>query len=255
MRRVDRERVGECRTPQPVLTSVCAPASGEPFTAATMTVFDLPAVRALVDAALAEDLGRGDLTTRLTVPAERAGARRRSSPSRSGVLAGVPLVGKRLRGARRRAMHVDDARRATAIGVRGRRRCVVVDRRARRADLLAGERVALNLLQHLSGVATLTRRYVDAVAGTRRAIVDTRKTTPGLRVLEKYAVRMGGGHNHRIGLDDGILIKDNHIAAAGGVARRGRARRAPRAPHTVEDRGRVPHARARSTRRWPPAPT
>ena len=75
----------------------------------------------------------------------------------------------------------------------------------------------LNLLQHLSGVATLTRRFVDAVAGTRAAIVDTRKTIPGLRLLEKHAVRMGGGVNHRFGLDDGILIKDNHIKAAGGI--------------------------------------
>jgi len=83
--------------------------------------------------------------------------------------------------------------------------------------LLQGERVALNLMQRMSGVATLTSRYVDAVAGTRARIVDTRKTTPGLRVLEKYAVRVGGGINHRTGLYDGVLIKENHIAAAGGI--------------------------------------
>jgi nicotinate-nucleotide pyrophosphorylase (carboxylating) len=86
------------------------------------------------------------------------------------------------------------------------------------ADVLVGERLALNFVQQLSGVATLTRRYVEAVRGTRARVVDTRKTTPGLRALEKYAVRMGGGHNHRAGLDDGILIKDNHLVAAGGVA-------------------------------------
>ena len=85
--------------------------------------------------------------------------------------------------------------------------------------ILAAERVALNLLGRLSGVATLTRAYVDAVAGTGAKIVDTRKTTPGLRMLEKYAVRCGGGVNHRFGLDDAILIKDNHVAAAGGVGR------------------------------------
>ncbi|HEY7543424.1 MAG TPA: carboxylating nicotinate-nucleotide diphosphorylase [Blastocatellia bacterium] len=85
--------------------------------------------------------------------------------------------------------------------------------------LLAGERTALNLLQRLSGVATLTKAYVDRVAGTHAKIVDTRKTTPGLRALEKYAVTVGGGHNHRFGLDDGVLIKDNHIALAGGVRR------------------------------------
>jgi nicotinate-nucleotide pyrophosphorylase (carboxylating) len=85
------------------------------------------------------------------------------------------------------------------------------------ADLLEGERVALNFLQRLCGVATSTRRYAEAVAGTSARVVDTRKTTPGFRVLEKYAVRTGGCHNHRGGLDDGILIKDNHIVAAGGV--------------------------------------
>ncbi|HYJ45283.1 MAG TPA: carboxylating nicotinate-nucleotide diphosphorylase, partial [Pyrinomonadaceae bacterium] len=84
--------------------------------------------------------------------------------------------------------------------------------------LLAGERVALNLLQRLSGIATVTRRYVRAVEGTGAQIVDTRKTTPGLRMLEKYAVLSGGARNHRFGLDDGVLIKDNHIALAGGVA-------------------------------------
>ena len=84
--------------------------------------------------------------------------------------------------------------------------------------LLTGERVALNLMQRMSGVATLTRAFVKAVEGTNAAIVDTRKTTPGLRLLEKYAVTIGGGKNHRMGLDDGVLIKDNHIALAGGVA-------------------------------------
>jgi nicotinate-nucleotide pyrophosphorylase (carboxylating) len=101
------------------------------------------------------------------------------------------------------------------------------------ADLLAGERVALNFLQHLSGIATLTKRFVEAVAGTKARIVDTRKTTPGLRLLEKYAVRAGGGHNHRLGLDDGVLIKDNHIVAAGGVAAAVTRARAD-APHTVK---------------------
>jgi nicotinate-nucleotide pyrophosphorylase (carboxylating) len=85
------------------------------------------------------------------------------------------------------------------------------------ALLLQGERVALNILQRMCGTASLTRRYVEAVSGTRARIVDTRKTTPGLRVLEKYAVRIGGGINHRTGLYDGVLIKENHIAAAGGI--------------------------------------
>ena len=84
--------------------------------------------------------------------------------------------------------------------------------------MLAAERSALNTLQHLSGIATLTRRYVDAIAGTSATLLDTRKTIPGLRVLDKYAARMGGAHNHRMRLDDGVLIKDNHVAACGGVA-------------------------------------
>jgi nicotinate-nucleotide pyrophosphorylase (carboxylating) len=84
-------------------------------------------------------------------------------------------------------------------------------------SLLTGERTALNFLQRLSGISTLTRKFVDAVAGTQAVILDTRKTTPGWRLLEKYAVRMGGGKNHRIGLYDAVMIKDNHIAAAGGV--------------------------------------
>jgi nicotinate-nucleotide pyrophosphorylase (carboxylating) len=87
--------------------------------------------------------------------------------------------------------------------------------------LLAGERVALNLMQRMCGVATLTRQYVKAVEGTKTQIVDTRKTTPGLRLLEKYAVTVGGGKNHRFGLDDGVLIKDNHIALAGGINNEG----------------------------------
>lgn len=101
------------------------------------------------------------------------------------------------------------------------------------AQLLQGERVALNLLQRMSGVATLTARYVAAVAGTGARIVDTRKTTPGLRVLEKYAVRVGGGINHRTGLYDGILIKENHIAAAGGITEAIRRARAY-IPHTLK---------------------
>jgi nicotinate-nucleotide pyrophosphorylase (carboxylating) len=101
------------------------------------------------------------------------------------------------------------------------------------AQLLQGERVALNLVQRMSGIATLTARYVAVVAGTGVRIVDTRKTTPGLRVLEKYAVRVGGGINHRTGLYDGILIKENHIAAAGGIAEAIRRSRAY-IPHTLK---------------------
>jgi len=99
--------------------------------------------------------------------------------------------------------------------------------------LLTGERVALNLMQRLSGIATLTRKYADSVNGTRARILDTRKTTPGLRALEKYAVTVGGGYNHRFGLYDGILIKDNHIAAAGGISKAVEAARL-NAPHMLK---------------------
>jgi len=99
--------------------------------------------------------------------------------------------------------------------------------------LLQGERVALNLLQRMCGIATLTARYVAAVKGTRARVVDTRKTTPGLRVLEKYAVRVGGGTNHRTGLYDGVLIKENHIAAAGGITEAVRRARSY-IPHTMK---------------------
>ena len=116
--------------------------------------------------------------------------------------------------------------------------------------LLAAERTALNLLCHLSGVATLTARYVDAVRGTKAQILDTRKTTPGLRALEKQAVAAGGGRNHRFGLDDAILIKENHVALAGGLRRAvelaaGRPSRAPASRSSAA-------TRARSRRGWPP---
>jgi nicotinate-nucleotide pyrophosphorylase (carboxylating) len=116
-------------------------------------------------------------------------------------------------------------------GARLKKGMVVGEFHGELAGLLTGERVALNFVQLLSGIATLTRKFVDAVAGTNARIVDTRKTHPGLRALEKYAVRAGGANNHRFGLDSGILIKDNHIAAAGSITRAiERARRF--APHT-----------------------
>jgi len=109
---------------------------------------------------------------------------------------------------------------------------VLADVEGRLAGLLVGERTALNFVQLLSGIATATRVYVEAIAGTRAKIIDTRKTHPGLRVLEKYAVRAGGGHNHRLGLDSGVLIKENHVAAAGGITPAiKRARQL--APHTI----------------------
>jgi nicotinate-nucleotide pyrophosphorylase (carboxylating) len=166
-----------------------------------------------VEQALAEDLGtRGDITTDATVSAQ-ATATATFGARRAGVIAGLPLA--------EAAFHAVDARvRFEALvqdGARVDAGAVVARVSGPARALLTAERVALNFLCHLSGIATLTRRYVDAVAGTRARIVDTRKTTPGLRAFEKYAVRCGGGANHRSGLHDAILIKDNHIVAAGGV--------------------------------------
>jgi nicotinate-nucleotide pyrophosphorylase (carboxylating) len=177
-----------------------------------MDVFDLPTVDALVKAALAEDLGAGDLTTRLTVPAERR-ARAEISAKEAAVIAGVPLIRKVCAAAGGNV----DVREQVSDGTRVGSGDVVASLAGPAQTLLATERLILNLLQHLSGVATFTARFVAAASGSGCRIVDTRKTTPGLRVLEKYAVRVGGGFNHRTGLADGILIKNNHITAAGGV--------------------------------------
>lgn len=167
-----------------------------------------------VAAALAEDLGDiGDVTTNATIPADRTATavfRARTE----GVIAGLDLVAATF-------AQLDPAvvvSRAVADGmsVRQGERIATVSGPAR--PILTGERVALNFLGRLSGIASLTRAFVDEVVGTHAHIVDTRKTTPGLRAFEKYAIRCGGGRNHRIGLYDAILIKDNHIAVAGGIA-------------------------------------
>jgi nicotinate-nucleotide pyrophosphorylase (carboxylating) len=166
-----------------------------------------------VRAALREDLGRaGDITSAATIPAE-AEAEAVFAARDAGVLAGLALAEAAFR-------EVDPAVRFEALrrdGDRLGRGDVAARVTGPARAILSGERVALNFLCHLSGVATATARLVDAVAHTRARICDTRKTLPGLRSFEKYAVRCGGGWNHRYGLDDAVLIKDNHIAVAGGV--------------------------------------
>jgi nicotinate-nucleotide pyrophosphorylase (carboxylating) len=166
----------------------------------------------LIDAALAEDVGAGDVTTNLLVPADRTG-RATLTQKAPGVIAG-------LRAAEAVFHRVDPGLRWHAHVEEGEWRQdgdLVAEVAGASRSILTAERVALNFLQRLSGVATLTARYVREVAGTRARILDTRKTTPGLRVLEKQAVLAGGGHNHRSGLFDAILIKENHSAMAGGV--------------------------------------
>ena len=173
-----------------------------------------PELADLVRRALAEDLGAGDVTSEATVPAA-AGARAHRVQKQAGVVFGLDVAQEVFRQAGAdafdRLMIEGQWRDSVPAEV------ALVSGPAR--SLLAGERTALNLLAHLSGVATLTARYVDAIRGSGAVILDTRKTTPGLRALEKRAVAAGGGRNHRMGLDDAILIKENHVAIAGGVRR------------------------------------
>jgi len=176
--------------------------------------FTHAAVRRLVRLALEEDLGRGDVTTLGTVDSA-ATAVGRIVARQPFLVAGLPIVCVVLEEAR-----VDDARFEIRCpeGTEAESQDTVGELHARATDLLSLERVILNFVQRMSGVATLTRRFVEAIDGTRARIVDTRKTLPGWRILDKYAVSVGGGANHRFGLDDGILIKDNHIVACGGIA-------------------------------------
>jgi nicotinate-nucleotide pyrophosphorylase (carboxylating) len=168
----------------------------------------------LVARALAEDLGAGDVTSEATVP-EGARARARIVQKEAGVVFGLAAVAE--------AMGQCGVEGVDNLVVEGQWRedvpADVLFASGRAASLLAAERTALNFLGHLSGIATLTARYVEAVAGTGAVILDTRKTTPGLRALEKAAVVAGGGQNHRMGLYDAILIKENHIALAGSLAK------------------------------------
>ena len=161
---------------------------------------------------LREDLGRGDITTQSVLM--------RNARAKGRFVAGEKMVVAGLEAAEEVFVTLDPQQQLEAFAGDGEEvePGKVIARTSGFADvLLAGERVALNLLQHLSGIATMTRQYVRAVEGTNAKIADTRKTTPGLRMLEKYAVLLGGGVNHRYGLDDGVCIKSNHAAIAGGV--------------------------------------
>lgn len=210
-------------TPNPKVPAPESAQSSRPARSATLP----PAVLRLIDLALDEDLGRGDVTSESIFSAEESG--------RAVMLAKTELVLSGL-----------DAAIAVFERVDGRVTCQPLRRDGERLvpgtqvllvqgpvrALLAAERTALNFVQRASGIATLARRYTDLVAGTAARIVDTRKTAPGFRFLDKRAVRDGGAHNHRADLGSGVLIKDNHVAAAGGVGpaiRRARAH----APHTV----------------------
>ena len=173
---------------------------------------DETVVHALLDAAIQEDVGQGDLTSQAVIPAgmifEGVMAARENM-----VCAGLPLAALVF-------AKFSSAIKWNALAIDGEK--VIAGAELARVsgpavDLLSAERTAINLLQHLSGIATLTRTYVEAINGTEAILLDTRKTIPGYRELAKYATRMGGATNHRMRLDDGVLIKDNHVAVAGGV--------------------------------------
>jgi len=181
----------------------------------------------IVRRALEEDVGSGDVTT-LSVVEESVRARASMVVKSAGVLAGMPVVMEVFR-------QLDPAVTVTALSEDGgvvNPGDVICRIEGAARSILTGERVALNFVQRLSGIATRTAAFVRLVEGTDARIVDTRKTTPGLRILEKYAVRVGGGHNHRMGLYDAVMIKDNHIVASGGIQSAvGKARSA--IPHTM----------------------
>lgn len=182
----------------------------------------------LIRRALEEDIGTGDVTTNSTVSANRT-ARGRLIAKEPGVICGLPIFG-RVFELLEPGIELNCRVREGSFVPQG---AVVAEISGPARQILTGERVALNFLQHLSGIATRTHEAVTLVAGSKAAIVDTRKTTPGLRALEKYAIRIGGGANHRFNLSDGVLIKDNHIRAAGGITQAVAAAR-QNAVHTLK---------------------
>ena len=167
----------------------------------------------LIISALKEDVGTGDITTNSCIPEENQ-SEANFIAKESGVICGITIAA--------RVFYLVDKRIVFSPklndGDKVSKGDIIATATGPSRGILTGERVALNLMQRLSGTATATAKAVEAVSGTKARITDTRKSTPGLRVLEKYAVRVGGGHNHRFNLADGVLIKDNHIAAAGGIA-------------------------------------
>jgi nicotinate-nucleotide pyrophosphorylase (carboxylating) len=191
-------------------------------------MLDFHLVDPLIETALAEDIGSGDITTICTVPEGRC-VHGNYIAKESGVICGLAVV-------ERVFWKLDTAIQFKALvkdGEAVQKGAIIAEVSGSAGSVLAGERTGLNLLQRLSGIATRTAEAVRATEGTHARITDTRKTTPGLRVLEKYAVRTGGGSNHRFNLSDGVLIKDNHICAAGGITTAVQAARR-HAPHTLK---------------------
>jgi nicotinate-nucleotide pyrophosphorylase (carboxylating) len=191
-------------------------------------MLDRRIVRKLLRSAFKEDIGFGDITTTAVLTGEETGAASALAKSEI-VVAGIDVF-------REAFFYIDRQIQFTGGSVDGQsaiRGAILAGVSGPLRSILIAERVALNFFQRMCGIATLTRQYVDQVRGTHAKILDTRKTVPGLRYLDKYSVRTGGGANHRFGLCDGVLIKDNHIAAAGGISR-ALARVHGRIPHTLK---------------------
>jgi nicotinate-nucleotide pyrophosphorylase (carboxylating) len=187
----------------------------------------------VIRTALEEDIGSGDITTGAALNGDEMGLARAITKTEM-VVAGIDAFGEVF--LTLDASLIFTARRQD--GETAGEGDLLAEVSGSLASILTAERVALNLFQRMSGIATMTRCYVDAIAGMRAKILDTRKTAPGLRILDKYAVRVGGGHNHRFALYDGVLIKDNHITAAGGIGPAVRRIR-ERIPHTLKIEGEV----------------
>jgi len=185
-------------------------------------------IRNIIEATLAEDIGTGDITTQATVSRKKKG-RAQAVAKDDFVIAGVDVFAETFQ-------LLDKSIKIKKLindGCRAKKGDVIVEVSGSLSNILQAERVALNLFQRMCGIATLTAKYVKAVRGRKAKILDTRKTMPGLRVLDKMAVRIGGGCNHRTGLYDGVLIKDNHIEASGGITAAVKAQR-KRLPHTLK---------------------
>jgi nicotinate-nucleotide pyrophosphorylase (carboxylating) len=200
----------------------------DPFQSSRSADLDPEIMRSRIRLFLDEDVGSGDITTARVVPP--------SARAHGAIVARQPCIVAGLEVARMVFHELDSTVTVGAVAADGRwvnAGAAIARLHGKAAPILAGERLALNLLQRLSGIATLTDRYVDALAGTSVSVSDTRKTTPGLRLFEKYAVRVGGGRNHRMGLYDAILIKDNHIAAAGGLTPALKAAKAAQGNETI----------------------
>jgi len=185
-------------------------------------------IRNIIEDALAEDIGTGDITTQATVSRKKKG-RAQAIAKGDFVIAGIDVFAETFQ-LLDRSIKV---KKLMDDGCRAKKGDIIAEVSGSLSNILQAERVALNLFQRMSGIATLTAKYVETVRGTKAKIIDTRKTMPGLRVLDKMAVRIGGGGNHRTGLYDGVLIKDNHIEAAGGITAAVKAQR-KRLPHTLK---------------------